>query len=298
MDISAVLRSVLSCIVFLLITPACSQTNLFDFSLPQNIFPIANIYPRYAVASENSKLTHFVLTYGDVGAEGCRNASAALASLNTTIQRFENTFRVQNAYFFPALSGPADCYGPYAIPLGELGIGKYTADLIPLNGPYSRIDYSGQLSTRLTFAVLSLDQAKKGVIEIPAEASVQTGIGLISGWSCIADNVEISIDGGPRQKVPTEAPRGDVESVCAHPNAGFGLLTNFNLLKEGDHTIQLYAKGVALGDVRKFKTVKPKGEFATGLRKEVSVADFPEPGKTTILEWRESEQRFAMKSVQ
>jgi hypothetical protein len=208
-----------------------------------------------------------------------------------------NRIVVANAYRFDDVAA----FGPtpviYDFDLGPLRAGNYKVEL--LGAPPAGIPNSiNQRTIHLEFAVLTQTQAKKGVIEIPAEDSVQSGIGLISGWSCVADSVEVSIDGRPRIRVPSESPRADVEPVCSHSNAGFGLLWNYNTMSEGEHTIQLYVKTVPIGEPRKFKVVKPKGEFARGLSKQVTVPDFPDAGKSTTLDWREGEQRFGIKSVQ
>ncbi len=266
-----------------------------------NDYPVAVVYPKYAVEVPSRNHVHILtVMFPKGGATFCDPPQMPQpASIsNPLLSRIGNAFTLIHAYEPDGLSG-SNCYSTKSIQLGKLPAGKYEVDIVPTGGPYRPEDLilPPFLNTKLTFAVLSLFQARQGVIEIPAEGSVQSGVGIISGWSCLAEIVEISIDGGARIKVPSESPRADVEAVCSHPNAGFGLLTNFNTLAEGDHTLQLYAKGIALGGLRKFTVVKPKGEFATGLRKETTAADFPDTGKTTTLDWRESEQRFGIKSV-
>lgn len=267
----------------------------------RDIYPTVTIFPKYATANTGTfTVPHFASAVSSFEGPGgvCYSGKIAMDALGTTVQRSGGKITVSRAFHLPGIYSLGPCYTSYPIFLGELIAGKYSLDLIPLGGPNLSSDaFPGGNSVTITFAVLTEDQAKKGVIEIPAQDSFQSGVGLISGWSCVAESVEISIDGGTRIKVPSESPRGDVESVCSHPNAGFGLLMNYNTMSEGEHTVQLYAKSMPLGDLRKFKVVKPKGEFARGLVKQVTVADFPEPGKTTTLDWREGEQRFGIKEV-
>jgi hypothetical protein len=267
-----------------------------------NLSPDVRVHPKYAVLPETGSAFRDVIVSSlirDTGA--CAKSSAQLIPLlGTRVSRVGSEIAVDNAFSIFQLDRTGTCSTMFSIELGSLPAGKYSLSAFPIGGPYSQSVQQEEPSLRtqkISFAILTADQATKASIEIPSQDSVQSGIGLISGWSCVAEAVEISIDGGTRIKVPSESPRGDVESACSHPNAGFGLLTNFNTLSEGEHTIQLYAKGVALGDVRRFKVVKPKGEFARGLSRAVTVTDFPEPGKTTTLDWREGEQRFGIREV-
>jgi hypothetical protein len=272
--------------------------------LYSNLLPSLNIRPTYPIVRDATQpATEVTLNSFVRQSNACGRSSIQLAQgLGTVIQRTGNVITVKNAFSIEPLDFLGTCSTMMALSLGTLAFspGKYTVRALPFGGPYSESEQVQEPQRRtqeLSFAVLTQAQAQKGLVEIPAQDSVQSGVGLISGWSCVADAVEISIDGGARIKVPSESPRGDVESVCSHPNAGFGLLMNYNTLSEGEHTVQLYVKGVAIGDLRKFKVVKPKGEFARGLVKQITVADFPETGKSTTLDWREGEQRFGIKEV-
>jgi len=184
--------------------------------------------------------------------------------------------------------------------LGDLGPGEYTVVVSgePGDAPLDQNPTPATITTMVRdFVVLNLDQAGSATIENPAPQSVQSGIGLLSGWACVADRVELSIDGGPRIKVAGEVPRLDVKSVCGHSTAGFGQPMNFNLLGAGPHSIQMFVKGVPIGPPRHFTVVAPAGEFVSGVHREITATDFPSPGKTTIVDWREAEQNFGIKST-
>jgi hypothetical protein len=288
--------------VFLFALNAHGQQSGYEYQRI-NFYPTAHVYPKYAVKStgENSVDDHIVLISTTAWAQTCKDKPAYYPFAgNVSAERNGNSFSILNAWEYPGylVLGPAQtyCYTAYPVSLGKLTVGAYT---VTIQGVGSVIPTEPTATPiRIDFAVLTIEQAKKGVVEIPAEGSVQSGIGLISGWSCVAEIVEISIDGGSRLRVPSESPRADVTPVCSHPNAGFGLLFNFNVLSEGEHTIQLFVKNIAIGALRKFRVVKPKGEFASGLRGEVAVQNFPETGKSTTLDWREAEQRFGIKSIQ
>ncbi len=133
-------------------------------------------------------------------------------------------------------------------------------------------------------------------LENPAANSYQSGIGLISGWSCQGP-VTVTVD-GTSISAPYGGPRGDTASVCSgNTSTGFGLLVNYNNFGPGVHTAQLYVNGIASGSPHTFNVTVPSGEFMTGLSRSVTVPDFPTPGRTTILIWQESQQNFAIQSV-
>jgi hypothetical protein len=200
--------------------------------------------------------------------------------------------------FSPVCSMQAEGPVIYSVRLGHLGPGMYQAVVSSEPGDAPPGSSASTITTMVRdFVVLNLDQAGKAVIENPALGKVQSGIGLISGWACVADRVEISIDGSPRIKVQGDMARLDVRPVCGHDTAGFGLLTNFNLLGAGTHSIQAYVKGVPIGQPASFDVVVPAGEFVRGLTKEITVPNFPSVGKTATIDWREAEQNFGLKDV-
>ena len=53
------------------------------------------------------------------------------------------------------------------------------------------------MSALFTLAVPAISQAQ-GNLEIPQNGSVQSGVGIVSGWYCDADRIEIAFDGGDR----------------------------------------------------------------------------------------------------
>jgi hypothetical protein len=135
-------------------------------------------------------------------------------------------------------------------------------------------------------------------LENPQPDSYQSGIGLISGWSCTAGTITASVDGKTTLTLPYGSARADTASVCGagNTNTGFGLLLNYNTLSTGTHTASLMVNGTPVGSVQ-FNVTVPSGEFMTGMTREVTVADFPMAGKNTLLTWQQSQQNFAVKSV-
>ena len=89
-------------------------------------------------------------------------------------------------------------------------------------------------------------------IEVPAEGSTMSGIGVISGWSCLGGELAAEFrnaDGEVLATVPlgTRTPRGDTESVCGDTLNGFSATMNWNLLPAGEASIHLIQNGEEVG---------------------------------------------------
>ena len=132
-----------------------------------------------------------------------------------------------------------------------------------------------------------------GVVENPARASFQSGIGVISGWVCDAENVEIVMNEGPPLMAAYGTNRTDTSGVCGDTDNGFGLLFNWNLLGDGEHTVVTLVDGVELD-----RTTVTVTTLGTELLRDVAgtcvLADFPAPGETVSLEWQQSLQNFVI----
>ncbi len=134
------------------------------------------------------------------------------------------------------------------------------------------------------------------ILENPQLGSFQSGVGVISGWTCDAQTIEISFDSGPRLQAGVGTLRADTAQVCGDTDNGFGLLYNWNLLGDGLHTVTAYADGVEFAQAT--VTVATLGtEFWRGLSREVTIPDFPEVGTDTVLTWQEAQQNFVIASA-
>ena len=93
----------------------------------------------------------------------------------------------------------------------------------------------------LGLAPLPLARAQaQAFLENPQPNSFQSGIGVISGWVCDAQRIDIELD-GVRTQAAYGTSRGDTRAVCGDDNNGFGLLFNWNLLGAGVHTVKAFA---------------------------------------------------------
>ena len=80
---------------------------------------------------------------------------------------------------------------------------------------------------------------------------VRSGIGLISGWVCAANSVEIRISNAQGRVATLNAAYGTtradtvgVRVIIKRTTTGFGMTYNFNHLPEGTYTIGAYADGL------------------------------------------------------
>ena len=134
------------------------------------------------------------------------------------------------------------------------------------------------------------------ILENPQPGSFQSGVGVISGWACEAQTIEISFNGGPRLQAGAGTIREDTLGVCGDTDNGFGLLYNWNRLGDGPHTVTAYADGVEFAEV--IVTVTTLGaEFLRRLSHEVTIPDFPDVGTDVMLQWQEAQQNFVIARV-
>ena len=136
-----------------------------------------------------------------------------------------------------------------------------------------------------------------GVLENPGPDSFQSGLGVLSGWVCEADTVELEIGHLGRQVAAYGTERRDTLAVCGDSDNGFGLLFNWNLLGDGEHEVVAYIDEVELG--RATVRVTTLGtEFLRDAAGECVVADFPMEGETVTLEWQQTSQNFVITAIE
>lgn len=143
-----------------------------------------------------------------------------------------------------------------------------------------------------------------GSLENPAHGSIGSGISVISGWVCAANEVEVRLRDAAtgtvtRHQVAYGTSRRDTRDDCnGASGTGFGMTFNFNLLPEGDYTIAAYADGERIGGLNTFEVVHlSDSEYLEDVDGMCHVAEFPEDGYTTQLGWQESLQNFVIENV-
>ena len=142
---------------------------------------------------------------------------------------------------------------------------------------------------------------EQAILGNPAPGSFQSGVGVLSGWVCEADTVELVFETATGEPFTEEAgygtERGDTEGVCGDTDNGFGLLFNWNRLGGGQHTVRAYADGEAFGHST-FTVTTLGEEFAEDLAQTHEIEDFPAEGQTTTVEWQRGQQNFVITAVQ
>ena len=131
------------------------------------------------------------------------------------------------------------------------------------------------------------------VLESPADGSVVSGIGFVSGWKCDAGDITVTIDEGSHRAVAMRQERSGLPEPgsCGGSNRhGFIMWINWALLGDGEHVVVAFARSTF--------TVGTTGEaFLEGVSRRTVVDDFPEPGQRTLLEWNEGTQHFEIAAV-
>jgi len=142
-------------------------------------------------------------------------------------------------------------------------------------------------------AACSRQAAAQAVLENPESGSFKSGISLVSGWKCSATQITVAFDSSPPFDVAYGTARADTQSVCGQPNTGFGLLFNFNLLGNGQHTVHVLDGGVEFASAT--FTVTTLGEdFVRGLSGSFLLEPFPNSGRGVTVQWEEASQSFVI----
>src|SRR5436309_11507677 len=105
-------------------------------------------------------------------------------------------------------------FGPVGVP--ELGIDFRGPRQAPES--FGKGTMSARIVASLTAFAVAAGAAAQGVLEVPAENSTQSGIGVVSGWHCDALRIEVAIDEGPPLLAGSGTERLDTASVCGHPD--------------------------------------------------------------------------------
>ena len=137
-------------------------------------------------------------------------------------------------------------------------------------------------------------------LEVPASGSTMSGIGLISGWSCLGGTLEAEISdangGMSTVSLSHGTSRADTESVCGDSDNGFSATVNWSLFDAGAKTIRLMQNGEEVAS-RDFSTIAFGREFISGASGMCSIGDFPTAGESATVEWDETQQRFVVTGI-
>lgn len=129
-------------------------------------------------------------------------------------------------------------------------------------------------------------------LENPQNLSFQSGIGVISGWKCTANGpIAVRFDGGQPIPMAYGTSRADTVKICKDDgNNGFGLLFNWNLLRDGQHLVEVLDNGEVFAAAT--VTVTTFGEeFLRGQSGGTTVTF---AGRQVTLVWSEAQQNFVI----
>ncbi|MCB1826705.1 MAG: hypothetical protein KDJ54_19835 [Candidatus Competibacteraceae bacterium] len=146
-------------------------------------------------------------------------------------------------------------------------------------------------STRLL--AVSPRAAASAQLESPRQDSFESGVGLIRGWVCDANAVEIQIDDGAKLRVAYGTDRDDTVEACGDANNGFGYTINWNRFGDGDHTLRAFVDGSEFAKVG-FTVTTLGVEFLQGVTGQYTLANFPQTGRDVTVRWSEPHQNFVI----
>ena len=135
---------------------------------------------------------------------------------------------------------------------------------------------------------------------IPSPGSNVSGIGLISGWSCLGGELEVEFSDADgvieTMTVLQGAERLDTETVCGDTDNGFSATYNWSRLGSGEKTARLIRNGEEITH-HTFMVTAFDVEFVTGASGMCTIADFPDMGKNATFVWETSQQGLVLESV-
>ena len=158
---------------------------------------------------------------------------------------------------------------------------------------------TGMATTTLTDPEEELP-ANDVTIEVPGMDSTMSGIGVVSGWSCLGGELMAEFRNAAGEVIGS-APlvhggeRRDTESVCGDSGNGFSVTLNWKLLPAGETSIHLIQNGEEVAS-HNFSVLALGVEFITGMW-TTAVSDFPAADQNATVEWDVSQQRFVVTEI-
>ena len=133
----------------------------------------------------------------------------------------------------------------------------------------------------------------KGALGNPGHQTYASGVGVISGWVCEAQRVEVQI-GTKRIRMAYGTDRPDTRGVCGDADNGFVTLVNYNNFGDGVHTARLVVDGQQIGQPAQFKVTTLGTDFLRGAEGGYWLHDFPRVGEDVGIGWNQGRQNFVI----
>lgn len=150
-----------------------------------------------------------------------------------------------------------------------------------------------------TTAIAGRVQNTAASLEIPGPGTIQSGIGIVSGWKCEAGEITARFDNGDALPVAWGTPRRDTEPICGDRNNAFVMQWNYANLPDGEHTLRLYDDGTEFASstftVQTMGTKFLRSEDISG-QQEFVLTSFPDPTQAAgvMLRWHGETQSFGI----
>jgi hypothetical protein len=138
---------------------------------------------------------------------------------------------------------------------------------------------------------------QQGFLENPTDFSNESGIGVVSGFHCNAQIIEVIFDEYDPIEAASGTSRLDAESYCGgNSNTGYALLWNWNILGPGQHTVRVLADGVEFDSST--ITVHTFGEeFVYGINTQTDLIVLDQE-KNVYIRWQEPKQNFGIVGIE
>ena len=213
---------------------------------------------------------------------------AAFGCVDTTVQQIQVYINNAQGDGLQEVASAFPGAGLVAPPsIDDAGVTIAFAAAANLTG--NNVDGNAEIFVAVLSATSAIGAAN---LENPQPGSIQAGIGIIGGWACDADRIDIVIDDLFILQAVHGTSRTDTQSACGGSDNGFGLLINWTLLGEGTHTLSARVDGMEFARVTFTVAAISDEEFVTGLSGEFPLEDFPEPSVNTIIHWEQGLQAF------
>lgn len=156
-----------------------------------------------------------------------------------------------------------------------------------------RVEYFQAENYLDTDFITSIGLEVPHVAETPRQGSIQSGVGLIRGWACYADRIEIRFNDEPRRAVAYGTARADTVPVCGDDENGYGMVFAWGALGAGEHRMRTYIDGVEIADVT-FTVAMLDSSFERGLSGNYVLEGFTRAGESVEIQWSEAAQNFVI----
>lgn len=138
------------------------------------------------------------------------------------------------------------------------------------------------------------------VLGIPSPGTNVSGVGLISGWSCLGGELEVEFSDADgvieTMTVVHGTERLDTEPACGDITNGFSATYNWSRLGPGEKTARLIRNGEEVAS-HTFVVTAFDVEFVTEAEGMCTLTDFPDMGKNATFVWEQSQQGLVLEAV-